>query len=251
MLAIERRQNIVERIRKEQKVHVSNLSQLFSVTEETIRRDLEKLENEGILTRTYGGAVLSQHTNEDLPFPTRTSMNHEIKQAIAQKAADLINDGDTIMVDASTTCLELIYSLKGKKNLTIITNSVKIAHDFIGSNPTIISTGGTLRAHSLALTGPIAHSTIKNYYVDMAIISCKGLSLDKGMMESNEPEGDLKKSMIKQAAKVILLADHTKFNKTAFIKLFGFENVDYVITDIEPDSEWIDLFQKHSIQVLY
>ncbi|MBP2664833.1 MAG: transcriptional regulator, DeoR family [Firmicutes bacterium] len=251
MLAVERRQTIIDLIRKEQKVYVPHLSQQFNVTEETIRRDLEKLENTGILTRTYGGAILTQHTNEDLPFPTRTIMNHELKQAIAQKAAKLISDDDTIMVDASSTSLELIHAIKNKRNLTIITNSVKITHDFVGAPFTIISTGGILRPHSLALTGPVAHSSLQNYYVDIAIMSCKGLSLDKGIMESNEPESELKKSMISQAEKVILLADHTKFDKTAFIKLFGFEDIDYIVTDSKPSDEWANHLQKHYIELIY
>jgi DeoR/GlpR family transcriptional regulator of sugar metabolism len=247
MLAIERRQRIIELIQQDKKVHVSNLSQLFQVTEETVRRDLEKLENDGLLTRTYGGAILNQSTLEDLPFQTRTSMNHEIKQNISLKAADLINDHDTIMVDASTTCLELIQTLQGKNGLTIITNSIKIPYDFINSHFNIISTGGTLRAHSLALVGSVA----QNYFVNMAIMSCNSLSLDKGIMESNEPESELKRRMIKQADIVILLVDHTKFNKTGFIKLFDFDNVDYIITDCQPDADWLAIFEKHNIKVIY
>lgn len=115
MLGIERRQRIIELMQQDKKVYVSNLSQLFEVTEETVRRDLEKLENEGLLTRTYGGAIANQNPLEDLPFQTRTSMNHEFKQNIAAKATILINDNDTIMVDASTTCLELIQNLQEKK----------------------------------------------------------------------------------------------------------------------------------------
>jgi len=251
MLAIERRQKIVEIIQTDRKVHVSNLSQLFDVTEETIRRDLEKLENDNMLTRTYGGAVLNQHTSEDLSFPTRKSINSELKQKIALKAAQLINNGTTIMMDTSSTCLELLPILQDKRDITIITNSIKIPHDFSNSDFNIISTGGTLRAFSLALVGSAAHNTLQNYYVDMTIMSCKGLSLDKGIMESNEPESELKKRMVKQAEKVILLADHTKFNKTAFIKLFDFSYIDYVITDCEPAANWMDLFKEHNIQVIF
>lgn len=252
MLGIERRQEIAEIINKDRKVYVSKLSELFDVTEETIRRDLEKLENEGILTRTYGGAITNQHTIEDLSFPTRTTMNLEHKQIIAEKAADLINDSDTIMIDASTTCLELMQKLKkSKKDLTVITNSVKIPNDFIGSNFNIISTGGSLRAHSYALIGPVAQNTIKNYYVDITVMSCKSLSLDKGIMESNEPEAEIKKKMIQQAEKAVLLVDHTKFNKTAFVKLFDFADFDYIVTDREPAEAWMDLFKKHNIQVIY
>lgn len=251
MLGIERRQQIIELIQQDKKVYVSNLSQLFKVTEETIRRDLEKLENESMLTRTYGGAILSQNTLEDLPFQTRTSMNHEFKQNISIKAANLVNDNDTIMVDASTTCLELIQALQGKKGLTIITNSIKIPYDFTNSNFNIISTGGNLRAHSLALVGSVAQNALQNYYVNMAILSCKALSLDKGIMESNEPESEFKRSMIKQAEKVILLADHTKFDKTGFIRLIDYSDVDYIITDREPDSNWLELLQANKIGVIY
>ncbi|VBB06603.1 lacr bacterial regulatory protein hth signature [Lucifera butyrica] len=251
MLGIERRQKITERIQRDRKVYVSTLSELFGVTEETVRRDLEKLENEGILSRTYGGAISNQHTNEDLSFPARTSLNFEAKQLIAAKAAALINDRDTIMVDASTTCLELMHALKEKKGLTVITNSVKITHDFMDANFNIISTGGSLRSHSCALVGPVAVNTLANYYVDVAVISCKGLSLAKGIMESNEPESEFKKRLIQQAGKTILLADHTKFNKTAFVKLMDFAALDYIVTDQAPAGEWLELFNKYNIKVLY
>ncbi len=251
MLGMERRQKIVEFIQKDRKVYVANLSQIFNVTEETIRRDLEKLENGNMLTRTYGGAVLNQHTNEDLPFPKRKSTNRELKQRIALKAAELINDGDTIMMDTSSTCLELMEALHDKKGLTIITNSIKIPYEFVSSPFNIISTGGTLRAHSLALVGPVAHHTLRNYYVDMAVMSCKGLSLEQGVMESNEPENELKKNMVKQAEKFILLADHTKFNKTAFIKLSDITAIDYIITDCSPGENWLELSKKYNIPIMY
>lgn len=251
MLAIERRQRIIEIIQKDRKVYVSVLSQLFDVTEETIRRDLEKLEIENMLTRTYGGAVLNQHTSEDLPFPTRKTTNSELKQKIALKAADLIEHGSSIMMDTSTTCLELLPLLHDKKDLTIITNSIKIPYDYSNSTMNIISTGGTLRASSLALVGPVAQSTLQNYYVDMTIMSCKGLSTTNGITESNEPESELKKKMVHQAKKVILLADHSKFNKTAFIKLFDFSAIDYLITDCEPTGNWLEFFKQHNIQAIY
>lgn len=251
MLGLERRQKITELIQRDQKVYVPNLSTLFNVTEETIRRDLEKLEKEGILTRTYGGAVSNQHTYEDLSFTTRETMNLENKQFIAAKASELIKNNDTIMIDASTTCLECMNFFKSKKDITVITNSVKIPYDYVNSHLNIISTGGILRSHSLALVGPIAHNALTNYYVDFAIISCKGLSLDKGIMESNEPEGEFKKKMVQQANKIILLADHTKFNKIAFTRILGFEDINYIVTNQEPPSEWLDLCIKHNIQLIY
>ena len=251
MLGIERRKKIVELLQKDQRVYISEISKLFNVTDETLRRDLEKLEKEGILTRTYGGAVLNKRTNEEIPFKARTSINRELKQQIALKAEPLICNGNTLMADASSTCLELIKVLHNKQNLTIITNSIEIPFEFVNSTYNIISTGGSLRPRSFALVGPVAQNIIKNYYVDIAVMSCKGLSPDKGIMESNEQDSEFKKGMMHQAEKVILLADHTKFNRPAFTTVFDFEAVDYLVTDSRPGEEWMNLLQKYNVQVLF
>ena len=250
MLGIERRRKIMERLVQDRKIYVSDLSRLFSVTEETIRRDLEKLEGQNLLRRSYGGAVLNEHTSEDLSFVKRTTINSENKESIAQKAAGLISDGDTIMVDSSTTCLALLPHLRGKKNLTIITNSVRLINDFVNSPFTMIYSGGTLQAHSYALTGATASETLKKYYVDLAIISCKGIDSKKGLMESNEAESVIKEIMIQQARRVVLLADHSKFAKTAFIKTCDFSAISVVVTDLRPSDSWVEFLNKQQIQLL-
>lgn len=251
MLAAERRKKIIDLAHQEKRVLVSVLSRMFEVTEETIRRDLEKLEKEGILSRTYGGAMLNRHTNEDLPFTARNIMNTDIKQNIAIKAMDLINEGDTLMVDPSSTSFELLKLLTNKNNLTVITNSVHILNDFSGSEMNIVSTGGNLRPRSLSLVGPVAHHTLQRYNVDKAIISCKGIDLDKGITESNEPECELKKYMLKQCDKVILLADHTKFDKVAFTVLSELERVDYLVTDQAPSEPWVRRLAELNIELIY
>lgn len=234
MLAAERKQKIIDLLHQDKRVLVSELSRMFEVTEETIRRDLEKLEKEGIVNRTYGGAMLVLHTNEDLPYTTRNTLNVEVKRQIALKAMDLIHDGDTLMVDPSSTCFEFLKTLPPKNNVTVITNSVSVLQEFAGAGLQVISTGGTLRGRSLSLVGPTAEQTVQKYNADTAIISCKGMSLAKGVSDSNEPECELKKHMLRHAGKVILLADHTKFDKTAFVKLADWEQIDYLITDRRP-----------------
>lgn len=251
MLAAERRNKIIDLAHQEKRVLVSVLSKMFDVTEETIRRDLEKLEKEGIVTRTYGGAMLNRHTNEDLPFTTRNVMNTDIKQSIAMKAMDLINEGDTLMVDPSSTSFELLQLLSNKNNLTVITNSVNILQHFSGSEMNIVSTGGTLRPRSLSLVGPVAQNTLQRYNVDKAVISCRGIDLNKGITESNEPECELKKHMLQQCDKVILLADHTKFDKAAFIVLSELERLDYLVTDRKPSEEWIHKLAELNIELIY
>ncbi|MUG45699.1 DeoR/GlpR family DNA-binding transcription regulator [Paenibacillus woosongensis] len=251
MLAAERRQMMISMVHADKRVLVSELSDKFNVTEETIRRDLEKLEKEGIVTRTYGGAILNSHTNEDLPFTTRNATNSEIKQQIASKALDLIHDGDTLMMDPSSTSYELMKLLHQRKNLTVITSSIHILHEFLNSGIQIISTGGTLRPRSMSLVGTNAEEIVKKYNVDKVVMSCKALFLGKGVMDSNEPECELKKAMLRQASKVLLLADHSKFNKTAFVKLMEFDEIDTLITDREPEPAWMDMLKEKEIEVVF
>ncbi|MGF7045622.1 DeoR/GlpR family transcriptional regulator of sugar metabolism [Paenibacillus sp. DS2015] len=251
MLAAERRQKTIDLIHQDKRVLVADLSKMFDVTEETIRRDLEKLEKEGIVSRTYGGAMLNRHTNEDLPYTTRNTINMDMKRDIALKALMLINDGDTLMVDPSSTSFEFVKTLGNKSNLTLITNSINILHEFANTNLNIISTGGSLRYRSLSLVGPISQETVQKYNVDTVIMSCKGLSLDKGVMDSNEPECVLKQHMIRQADRIILLADHMKFDKIAFVKLVDLARIHYLITDQKPSDPWLELLAKHNVEVIY
>lgn len=251
MLAAERRKKIIDLAHQDKKVLVSDLSRMFDVTEETIRRDLEKLEKDGIVSRTYGGAMLNRHTNEDLPFTTRNALNTDIKRNIALKALDLINDGDTLMVDPSSTSFEFLKLLTNKNNLTVITNSINVLHEFAGSGMNIISTGGNLRPRSLSLVGPVAQDTVQRYNVDKAVISCKGIDMEKGITESNEPESELKKYMLRQCDKIILLADHTKFDKTAFSVLTELNRVDYLITDRRPPEKWLRRLVELNIELIY
>lgn len=251
ILGAERRKKIIAFIKRDSKVYVTELSKMFGIAEETVRRDLARLEKDGLLSRTYGGAVSIDPTREDPSFSTRTSMNLQEKQAIAANASALISDNATIMVDASTTALEVVHALTKKKNLTIITTSIKLTAEFIHSNFNIICTGGSLRSHSSSLIGPLAANAVMNYHVDVAVIGCKSLSLESGIMESNEAECELKKRMICQAAKTMLVADHSKFDKTSFVKLIDFTAVDYLITDQAPSAKWLELLNANKVKLFY
>lgn len=250
ILGLERRQKIMEYLKQDNKVYVNSLSKILAVTEETIRRDLEKLETEGLLYRSHGGAVLKAPICEDLAFTKRCTENYFLKKSIAEKARFLINDGDTIMVDSSTTALALLHLLSNKSNITIITNSVKILNDFADDNFKIISCGGALRVHSFALIGTAACKVLSRYYVDFAVFSCKALNREKGIMESNEAESNIKQQMIQQAKTKILLVDQTKFDKIAFMKTLDFIDIDYIVTDQKPDAEWISFLKKQNVNLI-
>jgi DeoR/GlpR family transcriptional regulator of sugar metabolism len=251
MLGIERRHKIISRLQQDRKVHVTELSETFGVTPETVRRDLERLEKEGILRRSYGGAVPTQPSNEDLPFNSRAIVNHEEKQAIAIKAAELVNDGYSIMADSSTTVLALIDALRPRTGLTIITNSVKLLNEYAGAGFALIGTGGELRAHSFALVGHAACRMLESYNVDLALLSCKGLDMEKSVMESNEPEALVKQTMARQAKMRILLADHTKFDQIVFMRTLDYADIDYLVTDCEPNRAWVNFLKEKGVQLIY
>ncbi|WP_026487261.1 DeoR/GlpR family DNA-binding transcription regulator [Caldanaerobius polysaccharolyticus] len=252
MLPIERRKKIVDLLQEKQSVVVPELSKLFNVTEETIRRDLEKLEKEGILKRTYSGAVINDNTNVDLPLIIREITNIEGKQAIGLKVAQFIEDGETLMLDSSSTVLQVAKQIKFKKKMTVITNSEKIILELANAKDCkVISTGGELKVNSLSLVGHLAEKALKNYYVNKAIISCKGFDMEKGITESNEREAEVKKAMVQSAEEVFMLVDHTKFDKSSFVKMLDFDKVHYVFTDRKLSNDWEEFLRKKQVKLVY
>ena len=181
MLAIERRNAILEKLQAERRVVVSELSQIYKVSEETIRRDLEKLENDGFVIKSYGGAVINENANVDLPFNIRKKRNVISKQKIAEVISSRIKDGTSIMLDASSTAVYIAKALKERKNLTLITNSIEILIEMFDTpNVNVLSTGGAMREGSFALVGPQTDKMLKSYHVDVAIVSAKGFDLETG-----------------------------------------------------------------------
>lgn len=252
MLAIERRNQILERLQSEKRVVVSELSQIYQVSEETIRRDLEKLENDGLVIKSYGGAVLNEHSIFDMPFNIRKNQKIMEKQAIAGIAAGLIRDGEAIMLDASSTAVYLAKAMKNRKKLTVITNSVEIVVElFDVPEWTVISTGGVSRERSFALVGPRADQMIRGYHVDKTFISCKGFSLEHGITDSDEQDANCKRMMLEAAKERILVADSSKFGRTAFTKVADLNRIDKVITDRKPDIKWLEAFEQKGIDCLY
>lgn len=252
MLAIERRNDILERLQTEKRVVVSELSALYQVSEETIRRDLEKLENDGLVVKSYGGAVLKEQSFFDLPFNIRKNQRIVEKQKIARLIADMVRDGEAIMLDASSTGVYIARALKEKKKLTVITNSVEVIVElFDMAEWTIISTGGVLRERSLAFIGPRTDECLRSYHVDKAIISCKGIDLEAGCTDSDQQDASSKKAMLTSAKERILAIDHSKFDYTAFTKVTEWAEITKVVTDKKPEESWLKEFEERRITCVF
>lgn len=252
MLAIERRNAILAKLNAQGKVIVTDLSREFDVTEETIRRDLEKLDNEGLAKKTYGGAVVNQNLNIDLPFNVRKRANVELKQKIAEKIAEMIHDGDYIMLDASSTAIYVTKCIADRKNITLITNSVEIMLELADkSDWNILSTGGSLKKGALSLVGASAERMIRGFHVDLAVCSSKGIDLNMGVTDSNEKDSEIKRAIFGAANRKILAVDSTKFDKISFVHVCDMADIDVVVTDSQPSERWIEHFKDKDIELVY
>lgn len=251
MLLAERRQVILDRVLATSRVVVGELSAEFGVSEETIRRDLEWLEQEGVAVRTYGGAVLKHSDQAPPPYATRKNTNVEGKVAIARLLAGLIQNGDTLMVDESSTALFAVRAVRHLKDLTLITNSLNILQEVSGQDSwRIISTGGRLRPDIMALVGPKALSTIRGYHVRWAVLSARGVNTQLGIADSSDDVVEVKRAMMAAADRTVLLADHRKFDRGGFVSLGRLEEIDQIITDREPPEEWKKRLEDSKVQLL-
>lgn len=252
MLPRERLEIIKQIAREDKRVYVTRLSKKFNVTEETIRRDLDKLENLGIVTRSYGGAILNiENTNENRFFHGKLGENLENEKYIVEKAAEIIKEGSTIIADSSILALKVLKFVRDRQDLTVVTNSVEVLKELSQTNLNLISTGGIVNKNGQSLQGSIAQEVIKNYNVDIAFINCSGIDLNKGILDLDETEAEIKKKMIRQAKEVVLLADNTKFDKRSLVKLFEYDEIDCIVTNEEPKEEWMKLFKSHNIKVIH
>ncbi len=252
VLAIERKNEIIAKLHEEKKVVVSELSQLFNVTEETIRRDLEKIEKEGLAKKTYGGAILNESLNVDLPYNVRMKTNVSGKKYIGELIGAMINDGDHLILDASSTALFVAQNIKNKKNITVITNSIEIILELADRKGwKVMLTGGEVKDTSLALVGYQAERMIQSYHVDLSIFSCKGFDAVKGLTDSNENDAQIKKALLQSAKKNILAIDHSKFDKVSFTNICDISEVDMLVTDVEPNERWKQVLNTAGLEVVY
>lgn len=252
MLAIERRNAILEKLQLEKRVVVSELSQMYGVSEETIRRDLEKFEQEGLAIKSYGGAVLNEDTNIDLPFNIRKNRNVAGKQRIAALIAEMVQDGERLMLDASSTAVFIAKALREKKNLTIITNSIEIVIElFDMSDWKVLSTGGIAREGTFALVGTQTDRMLRHYHVDKAMVSCKGVDQQQGITDSDEEHAANKHTMLTCGNQKILAVDTSKFGEVAFARVGELKEIDMVVTDSRPDEKWLQLFEQLEIECIY
>jgi DeoR/GlpR family transcriptional regulator of sugar metabolism len=246
MLAAERCEKIVKLVNERGSVRVSELSERFNVTEETIRRDLDKLEQAGRLRRSHGGAVSVQDPSSEIPYTVREVTRMAEKRGIAAEAAKLVRPQDRILLDASSTAWYLAAALPDIP-LTVLTNSIKVSLELAGKPQIeVVCTGGILASRSLSYVGPLAEQALEQHHVNRAFISCKGVHLERGLSESNLLQARIKQRMIEHADEVVLLADSSKLDVQDFAHVPGLQRVSVLITDTEADRAYL-----HELEARY
>lgn len=252
MLAVERRNKIEQIINKERSVLVVELAKKFDVTTETIRGDLEKLEKQGVLVRTYGGATLVDNSEIELAITERDTVNYEGKQRIGKYAAGLIKDGETIFLDASTSAWHLARYIKGKRGITVITNAEKIVSELSSCDHIhVVCVGGELTPRNMSYVGRVAEKTIlDNYYANKFFFSCKGVTLGRGLVDSSEGEAEIKKAMLSCSESAIFLCDKNKIGKLGVPRISSLDKIDFFITDAKLTDEWTQELGEKDVQVV-
>jgi DeoR/GlpR family transcriptional regulator of sugar metabolism len=251
MLPNQRREKILDLLKEDGSAKVIELSKIFRVSEVTIRQDLEKLEKDGLIIREHGGAFLKEVGSQVRSFELMNQSNLDKKSVIGKKAAELIENGETIILDSGSTTTEIAKQLVGRKNLTVITNALNIAL-ILGAEPGIevIMTGGEFKPPTLSLTGQKAADFFYDVHVDKLFLATAGISLRSGLTYPSLSDIVVKKAMIEVAETVYLVADSTKIGKGAFASLGALSLIDYIITDTGIDESHRKLFNDHEIELI-
>lgn len=238
MLAVARKNKIRDIVLEKKSGTVVELAKIFKVSEETIRRDLKQLEEEGVLVRTHGGAYVQDSVEHEVDVNIRQGLLVEDKRRIAKKCAEFIANGDSVFLDSSTTAYAICDEILNRE-ITVLTNSLKVINKLAEqSKMRLYCTGGEISRNTQSFLGRSALKSLAMFHFDKAFISCDSLNMEFGMMDASERQADIRELAASLASRFYLIVDHTKFNTTNFIQIGNLANAKGVIVDCPLDEEW-------------
>lgn len=248
---VERRQKILDLLHQNNKVVVSQLSEMFGVSEVCIRNDLADLESKGHLSRVHGGAVAFSDSYYNMSLTQRSNTNRASKEEIANTVADMIHDNQSVMMNAGTTTLAVMKKLTEKKNLNIVTNSVVLALEGAKyPNLHITLLGGEVNAEYQFVYGTLTLSQLDEYKADVLILSADGIEAENGITTYYDKEADICRKMIKQSSYVIAALDCTKIGKVTYKKISDVDKIDSVVTNVGALETTVKQLKKHDVNVI-
>ena len=235
---VQRRVLILEKLEEKGQVDVISLSKDLMVSAVTIRNDLKRLEQKNVIIRARGGAIKVDRVGMDFALTDKNKQNYDQKKRIGKAAANLIEEGDTIILDSGTTTMEIAKNISTIAELTVITNALNIANQ-LAEHPkaNVIIPGGFLRKNSLSLIGATAEESFKNYFCDKLFLAVDGFSAMHGLSTPNVEEAHLNRIMMSISKQVIVVTDSSKFHKRSFAFITHISEIDILITDSGIPSE--------------
>jgi len=246
----ERLNQILALVKEQGRISVAELCERFGVSAVTIRNDLTTLEQQEQLVRTHGGAMNKPNTRLEPAFAIRQRRSVAEKKRIGGAAAALVRDGDAIALDASTTSWQVARQLKDRRELTVVTNCLFIALEFLDTpNVTIVMPGGTLRTASASLVGDLGARFLECYHVQKGFFGARGLTLEEGLTDVNQYEVELKRHMVEHSKEAIAIVDASKWGQVAFASFASLDQIDRVIADAAAPAEMVAALRGRGIQV--
>ncbi|MGD1023087.1 MAG: transcriptional repressor AgaR [Candidatus Sulfotelmatobacter sp.] len=250
MLIEERRRAILEALRRDGRVLVADLARHFRTSQVTIRKDLEILHSSGKIHRTHGGALPSRDgALEDPTLREKEKLHRKEKLQIATVAAQMVKEGQVVILDSGTTTTAIARALRHHQNLTIITNAVNIAAELAGSSLDVILTGGTLRKNSFSLVGPIAEETLRRLNADVLFLGVDGFDVHYGLSTPNLLEAKVNRAMMEVSRVVVAVCDSSKFGRRSLSLIAPPSAIQQIITDRAAPKNDIEQLRKAGVEI--
>ncbi len=247
----DRQIQILRLLERRQRISVAELCATFDVSEATARRDLESLASQGKLQRVHGGAIILTQAPPEQPILQRQNEQTDEKFRIGQAAAALVQAGETVFLGSGTTVLEAARHLRGRQNLTVLTNSLPVVNALAGAEGmTVICLGGMLRESELSFIGHITEQALAEVRADVVFMGTRAISLEYGLTHEYLPETMTDRAILKAGKEIIVLADHTKFGRAATVRLAPLESIHTIVTDNGTPQDFIDAVQERGLQVV-
>lgn len=248
---VERQRQILAQVEQRQRINIAQICEMFQVSEATARRDLEQLAEQGKVQRVHGGAIAVHSAPPEMPVNDRTVEQRDEKQRIGLAAAGLVRDGETVFISSGTTALEVARCLKGRANLTVITNSLPVINTLAGSaGISLISLGGVLRGTEQSFIGHISEQSLAEVRADKVIFGVRSIHLDQGLTNDYLPETRTDRAILKIGREVIVVADHTKMGRVSTAFVAPITAVNRVVTDRGVPVDFVDSLRERGIDVV-
>jgi DeoR/GlpR family transcriptional regulator of sugar metabolism len=247
----DRQQQILQLLERQQRLSVAVICATFEVSEATARRDLESLANLGKLQRVHGGAIVLTQAPPESPILQRQNEQADEKVRIGQAAAALVQPGETVFLGSGTTVLEAARALRGRRGLTVLTNSLPVVNALAGAEEiTLICLGGMLRESEFSFIGHITEQALAEVRADKALIGTRAISLEHGLTNEYLPETMTDRAILNAGQEIIVLADHTKFGRAATVRLAPLESIHTIVTDEQTPRDFLEAIQGRGLKVV-